>query len=122
MILSNLKHASENIRSFKQVAVDQTKDEMRLFNVKQYMEEILLSLHPRLKKTAIQVDLTCPENLEIYSFPGAFSQMVTNLVINSLDHAFVNAPVGTINIEIIKKENSLKSFTKMTDAEFPKKI
>jgi signal transduction histidine kinase len=107
MILSNLKHASENIRSFKQVAVDQTKDEMRLFDVKQYMEEILLSLHPRLKKTAIQVDLTCPDNVEIYSFPGAFSQLLTNLIINSLDHAFVNTPVGTISIEITREDSAI---------------
>jgi signal transduction histidine kinase len=104
MILSNLKHASENIRSFKQVAVDQTKDEKRLFNVKQYIEEILLSLHPRLKKTAIQVDLSCSEDLEIYSYPGALSQLLTNLIINSLNHAFNNALVGTIAIEI-KQEN-----------------
>jgi signal transduction histidine kinase len=108
MILSNLKHASENIRSFKQVAVDQTKDEMRLFNVKEYVEEILLSLHPRLKKTAIQVDLFCPDNLEIYSFPGALSQLLTNLIMNSIDHAFANTPVGTISIEIVIVDNMFK--------------
>ena len=100
IILTNLKHASENISSFKKVAVDRTKDEKRLFNVYEYVSDILISLHPRIKKTKHKILLDCPKDFEIYSFPGAFSQVLTNLVINSLIHGFKTKEVGIINIKI----------------------
>ena len=105
IILANMKHASENISSFKKVAVDQTKDEKRIFNVKQYLSEILISLHPKLKKTKHIVEIDCSNDIELYSFPGAFSQIITNLVMNSLIHAFKKKNNGTITIQINNDNN-----------------
>ena len=84
MILSNLNRAAELIRSFKMVAVDRTSEERRSFLLKQYLGEVLLSMHPRLKRTKIRVEVRCAEDLTITSQPGAFSQIVTNLLSNSL--------------------------------------
>ncbi|MCD4818506.1 MAG: GAF domain-containing protein [Candidatus Cloacimonetes bacterium] len=100
IILTNLMHASENISSFKKVAVDRTKDEKRLFNIYEYVSDILTSLHPRIKKTKHKILLDCSKDLEIYSFPGAFSQVITNLVINSLIHGFKTKEFGVIKIKI----------------------
>ena len=108
MILSNLRHASENISSFKQVAVDQTSDEKRFFHVKDYVEEVLISLHPRLKKTNHNLTLKCNEKMEIYSYPGALSQIITNLIMNSLDHGFRNIDDGSMMISIKKQDNTLQ--------------
>jgi len=43
----NMERAAEPISSFKQVAVDQSSENRRRFNLKEYMDEILLSLGPR---------------------------------------------------------------------------
>jgi len=98
MILSNLRRASDLIRSFKQVAVDRSTEERRVFGLRGYLEQVLLSLRPHLKKTAIQVELVCDAELEIDSYPGVWSQIVSNLVLNALQHAFDPGQAGRITI------------------------
>jgi len=100
MVLANLYRAAELIRSFKEIAVDQSSGERRVFRLKRYLEEVLLSLSPRLKKTGHEIRLDCPEDLEIDSFPGAFSQIVANLVMNSLVHGFEEKERGRIDIAV----------------------
>lgn len=98
IILSNLHRAADLIHSFKQVAVDQTSSECRQFNVREYIDEILLSLRPKLKKTNIGVRIECPGDMIINSVPGAVSQILTNLVMNSLIHAYSEEQDGSICI------------------------
>jgi len=98
ILLSNLYRAAELISGFKQVAVDRSSEIKRSFGVRKYLEEVLLSLQPKLKKTSIKVILDCSPDLEIISYPGALSQIITNLVINSLLHAFEPGESGTIRI------------------------
>lgn len=91
LLLANLARAANLIRSFKQVAVDQGCDELRTFKISEYIEEILLSLHHKLKKTEIQVRIDAPEDeREVHTYPGAIAQIVTNLVMNALIHGFDN--------------------------------
>ena len=103
-ILSNLNQAADLIRSFKQVAVDQSNEERRSFRVKEYINNVLLSLRPKLKKTEHHVQVECPENLKINSYPGALSQIVTNLVMNSLLHGFSGIDRGEIQIKFSKTD------------------
>ncbi|MBN2442620.1 MAG: substrate-binding domain-containing protein [Spirochaetales bacterium] len=107
MILSNLKRAYELIRSFKDIAVDQSHEEVREFNIKSYIQDILLSLRPRLKKVNHLIHIDCPEDLTISSFPGAFSQIITNLLINTLTHGYDEHDRGTIIITIRKNDSTL---------------
>ncbi len=108
MILSNLTRASDLIRSFKQVAVDRSSEERRTFELGAYLEEVLLSLRPHLKKTNISVALTCDEGIKMDSYPGALSQIVTNLVMNSLVHAFDPGQSGEIRIDARREDDTLR--------------
>jgi signal transduction histidine kinase len=96
----NSQRAADLINSFKQVAVDQTSSEKRKFILKHYIDEILLSLHPKLKKTPLTVEVNCPENLQLNSYAGAVSQVLTNLVMNSLTHAYSPQQAGTLRIHV----------------------
>ena len=107
-ILSNLHRAADLIHSFKQVATDQSNEDCRKFNIKEYIENILLSLRPKLKKTNHEIRLECPENLVINSSPGAFSQLLTNLVMNSLIHGFNGIDDGEIGIAVSEAEGFLR--------------
>ncbi len=100
MILSNLNRASELIHSFKQVAVDRSSEEKRIFSITEYLDEILLSLRPKLKKTAHKITIDCPADLKPNSYPGAFAQIITNLVLNSLIHAYDKEEQGQLTLEI----------------------
>ena len=108
MILNNLKKAHELIGSFKQVAVDQSTEEKRLFNVKEYMDQILLSLKPALKKTDLNIEVNCPDNLELLSFPGVFYQIITNFIMNSIIHGYDKEEKGNIVIDISVENNKAR--------------
>ncbi|TYQ31343.1 CHASE2 domain-containing protein [Pseudanabaena sp. UWO310] len=88
ILSANLHRAAELIQNFKQVAVDRSSLEQRSFAVKDYIEKILTSLEPQLKYTPHQVIVQGNANITMQSYPGALSQIVTNLVINSLTHAY----------------------------------
>jgi len=95
----NLNKAAELVKSFKQVAVDQTSGEIRTFKLKEYINEILLSLHNKLKKTKIKVEVDIDENIIIKANPGHYSQIITNFVMNSLIHGFKKDEEGIIKIK-----------------------
>jgi signal transduction histidine kinase len=107
IIMSNLGRASNLIKSFKQVAVDQSSEVRRIFNVKEYLDSIILSLAPELKKTKHKVIINCDESIEIDNYPGAFSQVVTNLLMNSLIHAYDEGDAGQIDFRITKEGKNL---------------
>jgi len=100
LLLSNLNRASELIASFKQVAVDQTNDKIRLIDVGKYFDEIIQSLHPKLKKTNHTIKIHCDKHIEIYSHPGAIAQIIINLILNSIIHGFEFINRGEIIIDI----------------------
>lgn len=103
VILDNLARASERISSFKQVAVDQTNQENRLFKLKAYIEEVLISIQPAYKKTKHSVIITGDDSVEMLGSPGAISQIITNLVMNSLKHGFEGVEHGTMTIDVSRK-------------------
>ncbi|GEO36600.1 hypothetical protein SAE02_07480 [Skermanella aerolata] len=98
IMVATIGRAAELIQSFKQVAVDQSTDIRRGFNLAEYIGEILLSLRPRLRQTAHTVSVDCPDDLEIDSYPGALSQVLTNFVMNSLVHGFAEGRAGRITL------------------------
>ncbi len=97
-MLVNLRRAADLVRSFKQVAVDQSSEQRRRFNLKTYIDEVLVSLGPKLKRTQHRIEVKCPEDLSLDSFPGAVSQLLANLIENSLIHGFHTIDSGTITI------------------------
>ncbi len=107
MTLTNLQRATELIQSFKQVAVDQSSESKRVFNLSEYLEEILLQLSPKLQATQHQITIEGDRTLSLNSYPGAFSQIITNLVINSLLHAFDPEQSGTISLRFRQSGHQL---------------
>lgn len=99
IVLKNLERAAEQIRSFKMVAVDQSNEEARQFFLLEYLQSVVLSLRPQLKKGQHQVLLDIPADLTLTSFPGIYSQIFTNLMMNSLIHGFAAQLAGEIRIQ-----------------------
>jgi PAS domain S-box-containing protein len=91
LILSNLQRAGELVQSFKQVAVDQSSLKARTLKLKPYLQEVITNLTPTIKKTPHHITLVGSDDITLYSYPGAIAQIVTNLIINSLNHAYPSA-------------------------------
>ncbi|MDR0736184.1 MAG: histidine kinase [Zoogloeaceae bacterium] len=100
IILGNLTRAANLIQSFKKIAVDQSSEAWQVIALKDYLKDIIVSLTPKLKKTRIRVDIRCPEDLRFNTMPGALSQIVANLVGNSLIHAFAEGEEGVITLTV----------------------
>ncbi len=98
IMLGNLNRTAGLVQSFKQVSADQVSEQRRSFNVREYLEDILRSMHSRLKHTHHQIRIECPPEIVIDSYPGAFSQILTNLIMNSLVHAYEEHEAGLITI------------------------
>lgn len=99
-VLTNLERAAELVQSFKKVAADQSSEEKRSFELRSYLEQILVSLRPQFKRTPHTVHMECPEGLTLDSYPGAIMQIVTNLIMNSLIHGFADGLPGEIFINV----------------------
>ncbi|MCC2617661.1 HAMP domain-containing protein [Aestuariibacter halophilus] len=98
IIYRNLNRAAELISSFKQVAVDQSSENSRVFAFSQLMDEILLSLRPRLKKYHHEITLHCDDTLYIETKAGPINQIMINLIMNSVIHGFEFMDNGHIDI------------------------
>ncbi|HEY9824530.1 MAG TPA: ATP-binding protein, partial [Stenomitos sp.] len=107
MTLTNLDRAAALIQSFKQVAVDQSSESRRLFNLAAYLDEVLLQLSPKLQETPHRIQVEGDRTLVLNSYPGAFSQIVTNLVMNSLVHAYDPDTAGCITLHFTRNTTGL---------------
>ena len=100
IIYRNLNRAAELISSFKQVAVDQSSENNRVFSFAKLMDEILMSMRPKLKKVKHQINVHCADNLLVESKAGPINQIIINLIMNSIIHGFEDMEKGQIDITI----------------------
>jgi signal transduction histidine kinase len=99
IILRNMERAAELVRSFKQVAADQTSESRRTFDLAETVQDILFSLGPSLKHSGVRLQHRVETGIEMDCFPGALAQIISNLVLNSLVHAYDDGDEGTISVE-----------------------
>ncbi len=100
LILDNCRRAATLIAGFKQVAVDRTSDERRVFDLAETIQDTLISLGPTLRRADHRVEVTCPDGVKIDGYPGAISQILTNLVMNSVTHGYGEGEGGLFSIVV----------------------
>ena len=87
-LVANLQRAGELIQSFKQVAVDRSNADRRTFDLKHATEQIVASVRPGLPKSRDSLALEMPSDVTLDSYPGAYGQVLTNLIFNAVTHGF----------------------------------
>lgn len=107
MLSITLNRAAELVRNFKQMAVDQHANIMTRFNLHEYIESTLFSLKHEYKNSGHDIIVYCDGEIFVNSYPGAYSQIITNLLMNSLMHAFTDGNTGTILIRIWEEDDSV---------------
>ncbi|MGF1601964.1 MAG: response regulator [Thermosynechococcaceae cyanobacterium] len=108
LIFDNLNRAGELVQSFKQVAVDQSSLKDRTFRVKSYLKEVITNLSPQLNQTLHRVAVLGDDTLRLHSYPGALSQVITNLMVNSLTHAFQEDCPGYVSITVSQQQDQCR--------------
>jgi signal transduction histidine kinase len=107
LILSSLQRVATQIQTFKQTVVESSTVGKRSFSVKDYLEDTLHSLPSEVYQANHQITVTGDETITIESFPGAFSQVVTSLVINSVAHAYQKGEIGHLRFELVREQDRL---------------
>ncbi len=101
MTLSNLRRAAGLVQSFKRTSVDQASDAPRSFNMAEIIEDVQYGLHNVFKRTSIALTVSCPDDLTLFGPAGAIEQIITNLMMNSFQHAFDEGQqAGEIHIQV----------------------
>ncbi|MEH6628240.1 MAG: ATP-binding protein [Motiliproteus sp.] len=107
ILLTNLYRAVELVENFKEVSVDQSSEDLRAFDARVYLDKVLQSLQPKIKHTRHRIAVNSDDGIEVTLFPGAFAQIITNLVINSLMHGFDGIEEGVIEIDLRVRNHHL---------------
>lgn len=88
LLYSSVNHAADLIRSFKRISVDQSIEDKREFDLVEYVDEIFLTFHNKLKHIPVEVEVISPKKFIITSYPGVFAQILSNFIQNSIMHGF----------------------------------
>ncbi len=108
LIHANFEKTAKLIRSFKQVSVEQLKEEKRSIILKEYLQDILVSIKALTKyPDGISINIECQEELELTIFTGALSKIITNLILNSIHHGFEETNRGNINLILSRTNHQL---------------
>lgn len=110
LVQKNLERAASLMQSFKQVSADQVTEHQRVFALKEYLGDILLSLRPKFRDKKIEFNIDCDEELQLNSYPGVYAQIFTNLLLNSLQHGFHPSDTGVIGIRAEMQKELLKIY------------
>jgi len=98
VIEKTLGRARELVQNFRQVAVDRQSEKKREFNIDHIIGETIATLQPSLRKTPFDVRVDLKADMVINSYPGAVSQIVTNLVENAVKHAYEGRTSGEVKV------------------------
>jgi PAS domain S-box-containing protein len=98
-LVANLNRAADLIQSFKQVAADRNYSDQRSFDLADLTEQVVMSLRPGLRKHNLTLNVDCQPNLLMNSYPGPYGQVLTNLFLNAVSHAFPEGRPGVIEIQ-----------------------
>jgi len=99
-LVANLNRAAELIQSFKQVAADRNYSDKRTFDLGDLTEQVIMSLRPGLRKHNVKLTVACEPDLTMNSYPGPYGQVLTNLFLNALAHAFPDGKGGAVDIKV----------------------
>lgn len=103
LISLTLQKASDLIRTFKQVAVDQTSSSRREFELGEIIRQVVLTTSPLFKHHPFKLDIKVPEVIQMDSFPGPLGQVLSNLLTNAVIHGLAGRDDGTVTIEAMRQ-------------------
>ncbi len=111
----NLERAARIVGDFKQVAVDQTSNQRRTFDVAAVTNEWLTTLHPFLRKSGCSVELSAEPGLECDSYPGGFGQVLNNLIMNAVLHGYGDHRQGVVVVKVERRPGAVVQLTVSDD-------
>lgn len=101
LLNKNVERAAELVKSFKQVSVEETDEQLSEFCLYKVVEDTLGLMKDEVTKNNIDIELTFDKTLTLNSYPSAISQVIRNLTQNTIAHGFSHRESGKINISVV---------------------
>ncbi|MGV7210065.1 ATP-binding protein [Oxalobacteraceae bacterium A2-2] len=98
LVMRGLHSAAELVNSFKQVAMDRTTEQRRVYNLRQVAHEVIATMMNRVRAGGHQIDAELPDSLLLDGYPGPFGQVLANFINNALLHAFDRDSAGRMRL------------------------
>ncbi|ACA19894.1 integral membrane sensor signal transduction histidine kinase [Methylobacterium sp. 4-46] len=98
LLFSNLTRAADLVHSFKQVAVDQASEEKRTFDLRGWLEDLMSTLGPLVRRKGHAVRIRCEDGIVLDSHPGALAQVISNLALNAIVHGYPDGRSGVLDV------------------------
>jgi len=109
ILIKNLDRAAQLIKNFKKISVDQSSDDIRSFELNTYIHEIISTLNAEIRHKNIRLDLNLSQNpIQMNSYPGSISQVIINLIQNSILHGYEKGEEGVISISTFQDTDKIK--------------
>ncbi|EFO33666.1 periplasmic sensor Signal transduction histidine kinase [Roseibium sp. TrichSKD4] len=105
VIEKTLARARELVQNFRQVAVDRQSEKRREFNIDHIIRETIATIQPSMRATPFSVKLDLSADVNVVSYPGAISQIVTNLVENAVKHGYEGQDAGEVTVSSRKNHD-----------------
>jgi len=103
----NITDTDKFINSLKKTSISQMQMDKSVFNVRETLEDVLISLKLLIKKEDIHIELDCKDDITIFSYQGALTQILMNLITNAIKHGFYQQDTGNIFIKCYQDQDRL---------------
>jgi len=100
IVTRSLERAAALVRSFKSVAVNETSEARMDFDLRQVLDDCIALLGPGMKHRPIEIRLDCAAGIPCNSYPGALTQIVSNLVENAARHGLEPIGGGVVEVQV----------------------
>lgn len=107
LLLDNLQRADQLVQSFKQVAVNQSNEVKQNFHLKKHISTVLQHIETEWGPVGHKVQIEVDQEIQIDSYPNVFTQILVNLIKNSILHAYPPEQQGTICINATQEAYEL---------------
>lgn len=108
ILCGNLERAGKLVKSFKNVSSKQGGEDLSKFKLKDYVEDVIMTIEPTLKTTKHKLSIEIPEDIELTSYAGALSQVIINLTMNSVTHAYSDPEqAGQLSIQVTDQDDKI---------------
>ena len=88
------------IAVFQQIAVDQTSDHRRTFDLLATVREMVDLTRLAHRHDPIEIIVTGETDLMLDSYPGSIGQVLNQLIENAIVHGFARTGEGTISVRV----------------------
>ncbi len=108
ILIKNLDRAAVLIKNFKKISVDQSSEDIRHFELNDYIKEVISTFHNELKHNHVTLNLELEANeIHMHSYPGAIAQIIINLLQNAIVHAFEGNVQKVITLQTRQQEDNV---------------